>query len=121
MRITGLWDGNDMNLQDVVLGDLAGSEMAVLIAALLEQQGGVQGVVTRLEKMGLGVTARSWVGPGANEPISAQQVKQAFGVETITRLSIQARVSPELYAQRISLVLPQAIDRLTPAGIVKTA
>ena len=58
------------------------------------------------------------MGSGANQPISAQQVHQAFGAETIQMLAAKAGLNPQELVQKLSQVLPQAIDKLTPAGTV---
>jgi len=107
-----------MGLFDGVLGGLVGAEMATVVNSLIEKHGGVQGIVTQLEQQGLGGTVRSWVGSGANEPITADQIHQAFGSETVKQLAARIGISPEDLAAKLSAVLPQAIDKLTPGGVV---
>ena len=72
-----------MGLFDGVLGGLVGAEMATVVNGLIEKHGGIQGIVAQLEQQGLGGTVRSWVGTGANQPITADQIHQAFGSETV--------------------------------------
>ncbi|MGA9025122.1 MAG: YidB family protein [Steroidobacteraceae bacterium] len=108
-----------MGLFDGVLGGVVGAEMATVVNGLIEKHGGVQGIVSQLEQQGLGGTVKSWVGTGANQPISAAQIHQAFGADTISQLAAKAGLSPQDLAQRLSQVLPQAIDKLTPAGAVQ--
>ena len=107
-----------MGLFDGVLGGLVGAEMATVVNSLIEKHGGVQGVVAQLEQQGLGGTVRSWVGTGANQPITADQIHQAFGSETVKQLAARIGISPEDLAAKLSAVLPQAIDKLTPGGVV---
>jgi uncharacterized protein YidB (DUF937 family) len=107
-----------MGLFDGVLGGLVGAEMATVVNNLIEKHGGVQGIVTQLEQQGLGGTVRSWVGTGANQPITADQIHQAFGSETVKQLAARIGMSPEDLAAKLSAVLPQAIDKLTPGGVV---
>jgi uncharacterized protein YidB (DUF937 family) len=106
-----------MGLFDGVLGGLVGAEMATVVNSLIEKHGGVQGIVAQLEQQGLGGTVRSWVGTGANQPISADQIHQAFGSETVKQLAARIGMSPEDLAAKLSAVLPQAIDKLTPGGV----
>jgi uncharacterized protein YidB (DUF937 family) len=106
-----------MGLFDGVLGGLVGAEMATVVNSLIEKHGGVQGIVAQLEQQGLGGTVRSWVGTGANQPISADQIHQAFGSETVKQLAARIGMSPEDLAAKLSAVLPQAIDKLTPDGV----
>ncbi len=107
-----------MGLLDGVLGGVVGGEMATLVNGLIEKHGGVQGIVTQLESQGLGNTVKSWVGSGANLPISADQVHAAFGSETISGLAAKFGLSPQDVAQKIAQALPQAVDKLTPNGVV---
>jgi uncharacterized protein YidB (DUF937 family) len=95
--------------------------MASVVNRLIEQHGGVQGIVTQLQQQGLGETVKSWVSTGPNQPISASQVHEAFGTETITALAQKFGMNPQDLAQKLSQVLPQAIDKLTPTGTVPKA
>ncbi|MBV9696876.1 MAG: DUF937 domain-containing protein [Gammaproteobacteria bacterium] len=104
-----------MGFLDGVLGGAVGAEMATAVNSLIQQHGGVQGIVTQLEQQGLGNTVRSWVSTGPNQPISADQVHQAFG-NALGPLAAKLGISPQDLAQKVSQVLPGAIDRLTPGG-----
>jgi uncharacterized protein YidB (DUF937 family) len=106
-----------MGLFDGVLGGLVGAEMAMVVNGLIEKHGGIQGIVAQLEQQGLGGTVRSWVGTGANQPITADQIHQAFGSETVKQLAARVGMSPEDLAAKLSAVLPKAIDKLTPDGV----
>jgi uncharacterized protein YidB (DUF937 family) len=66
-----------MGLLDGILGGVIGGEMASVVNGLIEKHGGVQGIVKQFEQQGLGETVKSWVGTGANQPISDDQVHQA--------------------------------------------
>jgi uncharacterized protein YidB (DUF937 family) len=103
---------------DGLLGGLVGAEMATVVNGLIEKHGGIQGIVAQLEQQGLGGTVRSWVGTGPNQAITADQVHQAFGSETVKQLAAKFGMSPEDLSAKLSQVLPQAIDKLTPGGVV---
>ena len=107
-----------MGLLDGLLGGAVGAEMVTVMNNLIAQHGGVQGIITQLEKQGLGATARSWVSTGPNQPISADQVNQVFGSGTIGQLAAKAGLNPQELSQKLSHVLPAAIDKLTPGGQV---
>jgi uncharacterized protein YidB (DUF937 family) len=107
-----------MGLFDGLIGGVVGAEMATVVTGLIEKHGGVQGIVSQLEQQGLSNTVQSWVGSGANQPISAQQVHQAFGPDTIAQLAAKIGLSPQDLAQKLAQTLPEAIDKLTPAGVV---
>jgi uncharacterized protein YidB (DUF937 family) len=76
-------------------------------------------LVAQMEKQGFGNTVKSWVGTGANAPITPEQVHAAFGPEAIASAAAKFGLNPQELAQKLSQVLPQAIDHLTPAGTVK--
>jgi uncharacterized protein YidB (DUF937 family) len=105
-----------MGLLDGVLGGVVGGEMATVVNSLIQQHGGIQGVIAQLEKQGLGATARSWVSTGPNQPISADQVNQVFGSGMLGQLAAKAGLNPQELSQKLSQVLPTAIDKLTPGG-----
>jgi uncharacterized protein YidB (DUF937 family) len=105
-----------MSLLDGLLGGAIGGEMATVVNSFIQQHGGVQGLVAQFEKQGLGPTVQSWIGTGANQPISPDQVHQVFGSGMIAQLAAKAGMNPQDLAQKLSQVLPGAIDKLTPDG-----
>jgi uncharacterized protein YidB (DUF937 family) len=107
-----------MGLLDGLLGGAVGAEMVTVVNSLIQQHGGIQGVVAQLEKEGLGATARSWVSNGPNQPISADQLHQVFGSGMIGQLAAKAGLTPQELTQKLSQVLPEAVDKLTPNGQV---
>jgi uncharacterized protein YidB (DUF937 family) len=106
-----------MGLLDGLLGGAVGAEMVTVVNGLIEKHGGVQGIIAQLEQQGLGNTVRSWVGTGANQPITADQIHQAFGSDTVKQLAAKIGMTPEDLASKLSQILPQAIDKLTPGGV----
>jgi uncharacterized protein YidB (DUF937 family) len=107
-----------MGMFDGLLGGAVGAEMATVVNGLIEKHGGIQGIVAQLEQQGLGGTVRSWVGTGANQAITPDQIHQAFGSDVVKELAAKVGLSPDVLAAKLSQVLPTAIDKLTPAGAV---
>src|ERR1700692_2126336 len=107
-----------MGLFDGLLGGVVGAEMATVVNSLIEKHGGIQGIVAQLEQQGLGGAGRSWVGTGANQAITADQGHQAFVAATVNQLAARVGMTPEDWAAKLSTILPQAIDKLTPGGVV---
>lgn len=107
-----------MGLLDGLLGGAAGSEMVTVVNSLIQKHGGIQGIIAQLEQQGLGGTVRSWVGTGANLGITPDQIHQAFGSDTIKQLAARVGMTPEDLAAKLSHVLPQAVDKLTPGGVL---
>ena len=105
-----------MGLLDGLIGGAVGAEMVTVVNGLIEKHGGIQGLVKQFEQQGLGATVRSWVGTGANQPISPDQVHQAIGADTIKDLAAKFGLSSDDLARKLSSVLPQAVDHMTPGG-----
>jgi len=110
-----------MGLFDGVIGGVVGAEMATVVTKLIQQHGGVQGIVSHLESQGLGNTIKSWVGNGPNQPVSGSQLHQALGPETMTKLAASLGITPEELSAKLAQALPGAIDKLTPDGVVPPA
>ena len=108
-----------MGLFDGILGGVVGAELATVVNGLIEKHGGLQGIVSQLESQGLGNTVKSWVGTGANQPITADQVHSAFGADVIAGLAAKVGLNPQDLAQKLAQALPPAINHLTPTGSVK--
>ena len=109
-----------MGLLDGVLGGVVGAEMTSVVKQLIDQHGGVQGIVTQLEQQGLGPTVKSWISTGPNQPISPTQVHQAFGPGILGELAAKTGLNTQDLAAKLSQILPQVVDKLTPNGTVPT-
>ena len=110
-----------MGLLDGVLGGVVGAGMVGIINRVVEEQGGIQGIVSQFEQKGFGETVRSWVGTGPNQPVTGDQVHQALGPDLINKLATQFNMSPQDLTQKLAQVLPQAVDKATPGGTVPAA
>jgi uncharacterized protein YidB (DUF937 family) len=110
-----------MGLFDGLLGGIVGAGMVSVVSGILEKHGGVQGVVNEFERNGLGATVQSWVGTGPNQPISPNEVHRTLGPDLLQQLSEKSGLSVEDLTQRLSQVLPQAVDKLTPDGTLPKA
>ncbi len=107
-----------MGLLDGLVGGAVGAGLAVAAQRLIEQHGGVQGIVQQMEQHGLGDTVRSWVSTGPNQPISAERLHQVFGSGTLAEIAQRVGLSPDELSQKLAQFLPQAVDHLTPNGSV---
>ena len=109
-----------MGLFDGILGGIVGAGMVSVVNGILENHGGVQGVVSEFERNGLGSTVRSWVGTGTNDPISAAYIQRVLGPDLLQKLSEKSGLSQQDLADKLTQVLPRAVDHLTPNGVVPT-
>ena len=106
-----------------LLGQQQGNNSPLLQAALSmlnngSAQGGLQGLVQQFTQAGLGQQIQSWIGNGANLPISADQVKQALGNAHLDSLAQASGLNTSDVATHLSSLLPGLIDKLTPNGQV---
>jgi uncharacterized protein YidB (DUF937 family) len=101
-------------------GGLNGDMLAQVLGGLLNNQGGgaggLAGLVQQFTQGGLGQVVQSWVGTGANLPVSADQLQAVLGNDTLAKLAQQVGLNPGDLAGHLSLVLPQVVDHLTPGG-----
>jgi uncharacterized protein YidB (DUF937 family) len=107
-----------MGLFDGLLGGVVGAEVTNLVTGVIQSHGGVQGLVAQFEKQGLGGVVGSWVGTGANQPISADQLHQVLGSDMVTQMAQKFGLNPQDLLQKLAANLPQAVDKLTPGGVV---
>jgi uncharacterized protein YidB (DUF937 family) len=80
--------------------------------------GGLPGLINKFQNGGLGDIISSWVGTGANQPISADQIINALGADRIHEIANKLGVADNQVSDGLASVLPQIIDKLTPNGKV---
>lgn len=80
------------------------------------ETGGISGLIEKFQKNGLGEVVSSWIGTGANQPVSADQISGALGKESITEIAGKVGVSENQISDSLASILPQIIDKLTPDG-----
>ncbi len=113
-----------MGLLDSLLGSVMGGspqgQSPLLLAALqlIQQNGGLPGIISKFQQGGYGGHADSWVGTGANVPINGSQLQEVLGSGTIGQIAQQLGLSHGDASSGLAQVLPQLIDKMTPAGQV---
>ena len=107
-----------MGMFDGLLGGIVGGTMASLVNNILEQHGGIQGVVNEFEQKGLGDTVKSWVSTGPNQPISPDQMQRALGPDLLQQLSQKSGIPVQDLTRQLAEILPQAVDKMTPNGTI---
>jgi uncharacterized protein YidB (DUF937 family) len=80
------------------------------------QQGGLNGLVAKFQDAGLGDAVQSWIGTGANQAVSGDQISAALGPDFISQLAQKAGAGDAEVAGGLAQVLPQLINHLTPDG-----
>jgi len=82
--------------------------------------GGLGGLLSKLQKGGLGNLANSWIGSGQNQPVSPGQLGSALGPDIIKTLAQRSGLSEEDLTRQLSQALPGLVDKLTPNGRLPT-
>ena len=80
--------------------------------------GGLPGLISKFEKGGLGEIVSSWVGTGANAPISGDQITNTLGIDKIRDIAGKLGMSDGQVSDALASLLPQIVDKLTPNGKV---
>ena len=89
-----------------------------VVMALINQAGGLQGLLAKLQAGGLGEATQSWVGTGANRPVSPDQLGGALGPDLMEMIARQMGGNTQQASSTMADLLPELIDRLTPQGQV---
>jgi uncharacterized protein YidB (DUF937 family) len=108
-----------------LVGMLGNSPQLMQVASSLlgndGAHGGLQGLIEKFQQGGLGDVVASWVGTGANQPISGDQLSGVLGTDALSGLAAKFGVNPNELAGQLSSVLPDLVDKLTPNGHVPAA
>ena len=88
-----------------------------LIQALLQSQGGIEGIIKRFQESGLEGILKSWISTDEeNQPISANQVVEVVGQENMSQAAEKVGVSELDASNVLAEYLPKMVDMLTPNG-----
>jgi outer membrane protein OmpA-like peptidoglycan-associated protein/uncharacterized protein YidB (DUF937 family) len=104
------------------LGNGASPLFSSLLSLIVNpQNGGIAGFLSHFQQAGLGSLVSSWMGHGDNNPISANQLEQGLGGETLGRLATSAGLPVAVAVPAMAFMLPKIIDLLTPNGSIPSA
>jgi uncharacterized protein YidB (DUF937 family) len=106
-----------------IVGSVLGSGPAAAAAPALLQEvlgssGGLSGLLSQFESAGMGEHVQSWVGPGANLPLTAEHVLAAIPPDQLAALGDKVGLPHDQVAALLAQVLPHAVDHATPDGTV---
>lgn len=78
-----------------------------------QETGGVQGLVEKFRSQGLGHIVDSWIGPGGNHPISADEVQRVLGQDRINAIASKFGMSPQDASAKLAQVLPTVVSKMS--------
>ena len=105
-------------LGDILKGGLGGLLAGGAAGSVLS--GGLGDLLKQFQQSGHGEVANSWVGPGANKPISEGDLASALGADRINNLASQSGLSSDELLKGLSQMLPDVVNHLTPDGRLPT-
>jgi uncharacterized protein YidB (DUF937 family) len=116
---------SNLNLGDTlsgVLGSLQSAAMPALINAVLEktQYHDINGLVAALQKGGLGPQVQSWLGNGANMPITEDQLKAILGNSQLQDFARQLGLPVDATLKILAQYLPELVDKASPNGTLQS-
>ena len=76
----------------------------------------VASLVGNLKEKGLGDVADSWLGDGANQEISTDQLKEALGGEQIAQAAAELGTDEGSLLGGLQAALPQLVDKASSGG-----
>ena len=115
----GLFD----SLRGGMLGQLEAEALPALMSAALAKTnfGNLQGLVTQLQQSGLGPQVQSWLGNGANMPVTADQLRAALGSDQVKQIAAHFGVDPNMVLNLLAQHLPNIVDKASPNGMLAPA
>lgn len=84
-------------------------------AGLIQQVGGIDGLVAKFKAAGLEDKIAGWISTGPNPPATAEDVKAALGPH-LGEISQATGQDRDDAASGLAALLPGLIDKLTPNG-----
>jgi len=110
-----------MGFLDEVVGSLlngnAGKYQAIL--TWVNEQGGIQALLEKLQNGGLGEIVSSWISnQHDNQPVSSDMVTSALGTSAVSDLGQKLGIDASSASTMLAEYLPKIVDALSPQGEV---
>jgi uncharacterized protein YidB (DUF937 family) len=80
------------------------------------QVGGIDGMVEKMSKAGLGKTMDSWISTGSNKSIKGKQISNVLGSDIVAQLAGKLGINQAQASAMLARFMPLIIDKLTPDG-----
>jgi uncharacterized protein YidB (DUF937 family) len=101
-----------------MLGQFEAAVVPVVLSEVLGNgsQGGLSAIVAKLQQAGLGDQVKSWIGNGQNLPITAEQLQEVLGSDTVKQLAAKFNIPVDQLSKVLAQQLPSAVDHASPDG-----
>jgi uncharacterized protein YidB (DUF937 family) len=103
------------------MGEVEAAALPVAINAVLAktQYHDLNGLVAALQKGGLDEQVKSWLGAGANLPITAEQLKAVLGNAQVQDFARQLGLPGDQALKTMAQYLPEIVDKASPNSVLK--
>ena len=104
-----------------VLGQVEADALPALISAVLAKTnlGDLQGLVNKLQQGGLSDQVQSWLGNGANLPVTVDQLRTALGNEQVQQIARELGLPIDGALKLLAEYLPTTVDQASPNGTIQ--
>ena len=104
-----------------VLGQVEADAVPALISAVLAKTnlGDLQGLVNKLQQGGLNDQVQSWLGNGANVPVTVDQLRAALGNEQVQQIARELGLPIDGALKLLAEYLPTTVDQASPNGTIR--
>ena len=99
-RFTSLW------------GQSTSEAFCTAVVDFIQRHGAASGILKRMEQLGLGAIARSWLVSDVHVPILGEQLHALFGTSALRAFAARLGLSPRDLVRRLSQTLPAILNRL---------
>ena len=100
------------------LGQIGAAMLPVVMSEVMGtgSQGGLTAIVAKLQQAGLGDQVKSWIGNGQNLPITADQLRQVLGSDTVKQMAAKYNIPRRSVDGGIGPPTAMAVDHASPNG-----
>lgn len=105
------------------LGQVEAAALPTLVNTVLAktQYHDLNGLVAALQKDGLNAQVQSWLGPGANIPITEDQLKTVLANEQVQEFARELGLPVDGTLKLLAQYLPDIVDKASPNGTLQKA
>lgn len=117
----GLFD----SLAKQVLSGMAGGQggqqdmMSDVLGGLLNQSGGLEGLLGKAKEIGIEDKVGSWIGTGDNQAVTPNQMENLLGSDAVQGVASKLGLNVQQILPLLAQFLPLIIDQLTPKGKIE--
>jgi len=118
----------DIVLMDITMPQMEGIESVERIVrqhpdariVMVSSVGYQENILAALQKGGLDAQVKSWLGPGANLPVTAEQLRAVLGNAQVQEFARQLGLPVDQALKTMAQYLPEIVDKASPNGVLKS-